>query len=53
MNRFDAYCAEFFGTAVLLASVVGSGIMGDNLAGGNNAVALLANSLATLSLIHI
>jgi glycerol uptake facilitator-like aquaporin len=35
------------GTALLLATVVGSGIMGDKLAGGNAAVALLANTLAT------
>jgi glycerol uptake facilitator-like aquaporin len=40
-------CAEFLGTALLLAIVVGSGIMGDRLAGGNVAVALLGNSLAT------
>jgi glycerol uptake facilitator-like aquaporin len=39
--------AEFCGTALLLAVVVGSGIMGERLAGGNDAVALLANSLAT------
>jgi glycerol uptake facilitator-like aquaporin len=39
--------AEFVGTALLLAVVVGSGIMGERLAGGNVAVALLANSLAT------
>lgn len=39
--------AEFLGTALLLAVVVGSGIMGERLAGGNVAVALLANSLAT------
>ena len=39
--------AEFFGTALLLAVVVGSGIMGERLAGGNVAIALLANSLAT------
>ena len=38
---------EFVGTALLLAAVVGSGIMGERLAGGNVAVALLANSLAT------
>jgi glycerol uptake facilitator-like aquaporin len=38
---------EGLGTALLLATVVGSGIMGDRLAGGNVAVALLANSLAT------
>ena len=35
------------GTALLLAAVVGSGIMGERLAGGNVAVALLANALAT------
>ncbi len=39
--------AEFLGTALLLAVVVGSGIMGERLAGGNDAIALLANSLAT------
>jgi glycerol uptake facilitator-like aquaporin len=39
--------AEGVGTAFLLATVVGSGIMGDKLAGGNVAIALLANTLAT------
>jgi glycerol uptake facilitator-like aquaporin len=39
--------SEFLGTAFLLAVVVGSGIMGENLAGGNVAIALLANTLAT------
>lgn len=39
--------AEATGTAMLLAAVVGSGIMGERLAGGNVAVALLANALAT------
>jgi glycerol uptake facilitator-like aquaporin len=39
--------AEGVGTALLLATVVGSGIMGERLAGGNVAVALLANTLAT------
>jgi glycerol uptake facilitator-like aquaporin len=39
--------AELLGTAVLLAGVVGSGIMGERLAGGNTAIALLANSIAT------
>lgn len=39
--------AEFLGTLFLLMIVVGSGIMGENLAQGNIAVALLANSLAT------
>jgi glycerol uptake facilitator-like aquaporin len=39
--------AESIGTALLLAAVVGSGIMGERLAGGNVAIALLANTLAT------
>ena len=39
--------AEALGTALLLAVVVGSGIMGERLAGGNGAIALLANTIAT------
>ena len=39
--------AEAIGTAMLLAAVVGSGIMGERLAAGNVAIALLANTLAT------
>ena len=42
-----AVVAEAMGTSFLLAAVVGSGIMGERLAGGNVAIALLANSLAT------
>ena len=45
--RRRAWAAEFVGTAFLLIAVVGSGIMGERLAGGNLAIALLANSLAT------
>jgi glycerol uptake facilitator-like aquaporin len=49
--------AEALGTALLLAAVVGSGIMGERLAGGNVAIALLANSIATgatlIALIYI
>jgi len=41
------FLSEFFGTAFLLMIVVGSGIMGETLANGNEAIALLANSLAT------
>lgn len=44
MKRFFS---EFLATGFLLAVVVGSGIMGERLAGGNVAVALLANTLAT------
>ncbi|HKY39191.1 MAG TPA: MIP/aquaporin family protein [Polyangiaceae bacterium] len=39
--------SELIGTALLLATVVGSGIMGERLAGGNVAIALLANTIAT------
>lgn len=39
--------SEAVGTALLLAAVVGSGIMGERLSGGNVAVALLANTMAT------
>jgi glycerol uptake facilitator-like aquaporin len=45
--------AEALGTAGLLAVVVGSGIMGENLAGGNAAIALLANSLATAGGLYV
>lgn len=47
MRVKHAIASEFLGTALLLATVVGSGIMGERLAGGNVAVALLANTLAT------
>jgi len=40
--------AECVGTTMLLAAVVGSGIMGERLAGGNVAIALLANTMAIL-----
>jgi glycerol uptake facilitator-like aquaporin len=48
-NRFSRHArisAEFVGTAFLLMAVVGSGIMGERLAGGNLGIALLANTLA-------
>lgn len=47
MSLRNKLVAEGLGTAFLLAVVVGSGIMGENLAGGNVALALLANSIAT------
>jgi glycerol uptake facilitator-like aquaporin len=40
-------CAEFLGTMFLVAAVVGSGIMGERLSGGNAALALLTNTIAT------
>jgi len=45
--------AELLGTALLLAVVIGSGIMGERLAGGNVAIALLANTLATVGGLYI
>src|SRR5580765_1117811 len=47
MTLGRAVAAETIGTALLLAIVVGSGIMGERLAQGNPAIALLANSIAT------
>ena len=47
MNLARRLTAEAVGTALLLATVVGSGIMGERLAGGNVAIALLANTVAT------
>ncbi len=47
MNLQRRVAAECVGTALLLAAVVGSGIMGERLAGGNVAIALLANTIAT------
>lgn len=44
--------AEFVGTALLLATVVGSGIMGERLSGDNAAIALLANALATGAVLY-
>lgn len=45
--------AEFIGTALLLACVVGSGIMGANLSQGNDAIALLANAGATAGILYV
>jgi hypothetical protein len=47
MNLPRRLVAEGIGTALLLAAVVGSGIMGERLAGGNVAIALLANTITT------
>ena len=56
MRAFDLprkLAAEFLGTALLLAVVIGSGAMGEKLAGGNVAIALLANALATVGGLYI
>lgn len=53
MSASRRLLAEFAGAAALLATVVGSGHMGQSLAGGNLAVALLANSLATAAVLYV
>ena len=45
--------AETLGTALLLAIVIGSGIMGERLSNGNDAIALLANTLATVGGLYV
>src|SRR4051812_30396837 len=56
-DSLPAFGRGMLGTALLLAIVVGSGIMGERLAGGNNAIALLGNTIATgaglIVLIHM
>ena len=48
-----ALTCEFIGTSFLVAVVVGSGIMGNNLSNGNDGVALLANTIATGSILFV
>jgi len=48
-----AYLSEFTGTAILLATVIGSGIMGETLANGNTAIALMGNTIATGSILYV
>jgi len=52
-SALRAVAAEFAGTAVLLATVVGSGIMGATLSPANPGVALLANALATAAVLYV
>jgi len=44
---------ECIGSFLLVAVVVGSGIMGENLSGGNDAIALLANTIATGAILYV
>ena len=53
MNLWRNALAELLGTAGLLCAVVGSGIMAEHLAGGNVAIALLANTLATVFALYV
>ena len=47
------YLAEFIGTFILVAVVIGSGIMAENLSNGNTAVALLGNTIATGAILFV
>ena len=56
LRRFDLgrrLTAEGLGTGLLLATVIGSGIMGETLAGGNAALALLGNTIATGAMLMV
>ena len=48
-----AFISEFLGTLLLVATVVGSGIMAENLSMGNQALALLANAIATGAILYV
>lgn len=48
-----AFVSEFLGTLLLVATVVGSGIMAENLSMGNQALALLANAVATGAILYV
>lgn len=52
-SPLQALAAELLGTMALLATVVGSGIMGQQLAGGNDGIALLANASATAAALYV
>ena len=53
MIHWKRYSAELVGTAALLCAVIGSGIMAEQLAGGNMALALIANTLATVFALYV
>lgn len=53
MPRFQRLLAEFVGTALLLAAIVGSGVMGQALSQGNDGIALLANAAATAGALYV
>lgn len=53
VNPSQRVLAEFLATGLLLVAVIGSGIMAERLAGGNAAIVLLANTLATVGALYI
>jgi glycerol uptake facilitator-like aquaporin len=52
-NVLSTLLAEFVGTAMLLCAVIGSGIMAERLSAGNNGIALLANTIATVFALYV
>ena len=53
MRAGRSFVAECLGTAALLCAVIGSGVMAENLSAGNTAVALIANTLATVFALYV
>ena len=53
MSQWRRCLSEMLGTAALLCAVIGSGIMAEQLSGGNAAIALLANTLATVFALYV
>lgn len=53
MRAGRSFLAECLGTAALLCAVIGSGVMAENLSAGNTAVALIANTLATVFALYV
>lgn len=53
MRAGRSFLAECLGTAALLCAVIGSGVMAENLSAGNIAVALIANTLATVFALYV
>ncbi len=53
MSHWRKCLSELLGTAALLCAVIGSGIMAEQLSGGNAAIALLANTLATVFALYV
>jgi glycerol uptake facilitator-like aquaporin len=52
-NLYRALLAEFIGTCLLLATIIGSGVMGEQLSGGNAAIALLGNTIPTGAILFV
>ena len=49
----EKYIAEFIGTFYLVAAVIGSGIMAENISGGNTGITLLGNTIPTGAILYV